>query len=440
MTDTKTLPAPGCAPPGAAPEGGHPRWNGRLSLTITLATAIGLLVFVSVGIVLGVGVWLAQKNTSSLLSANAHRSISASTEQVKQFLQPAENQGRFLASRIESGEVDPQDRAGFGKMLTGALAAAPQIDAVMFIDLKMQSFFAARTRHGEILLGDADYSADQIIVGLMKNIGTSAIWGPPIWRDVARQTFMNRAQPVIRSGKIIGAIVSVVSVKGLSEFVTEPADHDAGNRFILYGRDQVLAHSSMIDGDTGGSNAVPLPLLASFGDQVLSSIWQPQGRRPIGIPMPEDTKGHVLKIYDNNYVFLYQNLSGFGSKPLIVGSYFLAADVTQEIRRMMMSLMAGILAMLLSVIAALFLGRYIARPIVRFSAATSRVRTLEISQIGDLPGSIFRELNEQAISFNAMLRGLRWFELYVPKTIVERLIKRGDMSESLSDTRDITAL
>ncbi|MFV2093688.1 MAG: adenylate/guanylate cyclase domain-containing protein, partial [Hyphomicrobiales bacterium] len=43
-------------------------------------------------------------------------------------------------------------------------------------------------------------------------------------------------------------------------------------------------------------------------------------------------------------------------------------------------------------------------------------------------------------SFNAMLRGLRWFELYVPKTIVERLIKRGDMSESLSDTRDITAL
>ena len=38
-------------------------WNGRFSITITLVTAIGLLTLVFVGGVLGVGDWLAQKNT-----------------------------------------------------------------------------------------------------------------------------------------------------------------------------------------------------------------------------------------------------------------------------------------------------------------------------------------------------------------------------------------
>ena len=36
-----------------------PRIQGRVSITITLATAIGLLVFVAAGSVLGVSVWLA---------------------------------------------------------------------------------------------------------------------------------------------------------------------------------------------------------------------------------------------------------------------------------------------------------------------------------------------------------------------------------------------
>ena len=36
-----------------------PRIQGRVSITISLATAIGLLVFVAAGSVLGVGVWLA---------------------------------------------------------------------------------------------------------------------------------------------------------------------------------------------------------------------------------------------------------------------------------------------------------------------------------------------------------------------------------------------
>ncbi|MGI9355428.1 MAG: hypothetical protein ACR2PF_09755, partial [Rhizobiaceae bacterium] len=70
------------------------RWAGRFSITVTLATAIGILVLISVGSVLGIGVWLAQKNTFSLLSANAHLSVAAIADQINLHLKPTEHQTR----------------------------------------------------------------------------------------------------------------------------------------------------------------------------------------------------------------------------------------------------------------------------------------------------------------------------------------------------------
>ena len=119
------------------------RWNGQVSITVTLASAIGILVLVSVGVVLGVGIWLAQKNTFALLSENANQGVSAAVDRIRQYLQPAEHQAKFLVERIVRGDVDPTNHAQFGPMLTGALAAAPQIEAVLFIDPSLQSFSAA---------------------------------------------------------------------------------------------------------------------------------------------------------------------------------------------------------------------------------------------------------------------------------------------------------
>ena len=123
------------------------RLQGRVSIAITLATAIGLLVLVTAGSVLGVGVWLAQQNTFSLLSANADQSIGVAVKQIEQHLQPAEHQDRFIAGRIEQGDVDILDRKGFGLLLAGALAAAPQIEAVMLISF-IPGRWGPRARRG----------------------------------------------------------------------------------------------------------------------------------------------------------------------------------------------------------------------------------------------------------------------------------------------------
>jgi adenylate cyclase len=252
---------------------------------------------------------------------------------------------------------------------------------------------------------------------------------------------LNLAYPVARDGVPVGAVVAVVSVEQLSSFVSTVGAGRAGTRFILYGRDQVIAHPLLIDGYPEGSVEAPLPAVSNFNDPVLATIWRDEGRYELEqIELPQGTDGHVIQTEDGQYVFIYRIVDGFGPLPLTVGTYFKASDVGEEVERMIMALIAGVVALLLSLVAAVIVGRRIARPIVRFSAATGRIRDLDISQVEELPPSIFRELNEQSNSFNAMLRTLRWFELYVPRKVVESLIKRGSAEETLSDARQITVL
>jgi len=111
-------------------------------------------------------------------------------------LQPAEHQARFISARIEKGEVDPNDRKSFDLLLTGALAAAPQIKALMLIkpDLHALAFGRDRERD-QIALNDFDYSADPIVHASMAAIVPGASWGAPIWREEFKKTYLNLAYP-----------------------------------------------------------------------------------------------------------------------------------------------------------------------------------------------------------------------------------------------------
>ncbi|MGD9535689.1 MAG: adenylate/guanylate cyclase domain-containing protein [Alphaproteobacteria bacterium] len=417
------------------------RLNGRVSITVTLATAIGLLVLISVGGVLGLGIWIAKENTFSLLSRSAHQGITANVAQVEQHLAPAAAQARFVGERVARGEIDPADQDRLALLLTGALAAAPQIAAVLFIDPQLQALTVGRNPENDrVGIEVVDYAADPVIREAMSRPEPAPSWGPPVWRDRYGMTFLNYLYPVVRDGTFLGVVISVISVEQLSSFVAARERETAGTGFILYGNDLVLAHGRLVDGYAEGSNEHPLPALSGFADSVLAAIWQAEGHYDLDLDLPGGTEGHVMQLGGEEYVFLYQRVGGFGPLPLTVGAYFEAADVSAEVRRMMMALIVGVAALLVSLLAAVMVGKRIAKPIVRFSGAAAQIRDLEISKVRPLAGSVFRELNDQSIAFNSMLRALRWFELYVPRSIVERLVRRGSLSGSISDAREITVM
>jgi adenylate cyclase len=94
----------------------------------------------------------------------------------------------------------------------------------------------------------------------------------------------------------------------------------------------------------------------------------------------------------------------------------------------------------LAVTGAIFLSRWVAAPISDAADATIKVGNLNLDEIDHLPPSRITELNKQAIAFNQMLEGLRWFETYVPRKLVRRLIQQKENSSISSQELELTVM
>ena len=69
--------------------------------------------------------------------------------------------------------------------------------------------------------------------------------------------------------------VSGITVRELSRFIARSGNVAlADTRFILYGKDHVLAHPSMKDGDCVYDGDIPLPTLGQVDDPILEEIWR----------------------------------------------------------------------------------------------------------------------------------------------------------------------
>lgn len=70
-----------------------------------------------------------------------------------------------------------------------------------------------------------------------------------------------------------GMLVTAVTVNALSRFIARSgAVPLADNRFVLYGRDHVLAHRNMERGKFKRQSDIPLPALQDVGDPVLAKL------------------------------------------------------------------------------------------------------------------------------------------------------------------------
>jgi class 3 adenylate cyclase len=150
-------------------------------------------------------------------------------------------------------------------------------------------------------------------------------------------------------------------------------------------------------------------------------------------------QGRVVQGIDDEYIYLFRRIQRFGPDPWYVGVYFLGSEVDNPYRRLFVAAAIGLAILLGAITLSLVLGQAIARPIRRLATASLAIRDLELASIGPLKRSPFRELDSMAQAFNSMLSGLRWFETYVPKTLVFRLMRLGDATTS-SEERNISVL
>ena len=435
--------APGGADDSKASEA--PACRGwRPTIAGVLISGFGLLVLVAVSAVLLVALGTAQKNTVALLRQTADTAVAGLIDRIDIHLGAAREQSEFLARIVATGDIDPGNREELADAMLGALAAAPQVTGIGFFTQEGWSLRIGRDAGGTLRLYEQE-EADPEIRRLVSETkaDSGARWGGVFWVPSLKQPHLAVTTPVIQEGRYIGVVSSVVSVQALSLFVDDYALQTGFHPYIFYGRDKVLAHPSLIDGGQGlglGSEK-PLPGLEEVGDPLLADIWN-EDKQPLDLlaDFRGSLLGHWRELPGDEVYYLYRVIGGYGPRQLYMGVYVRNSEVdSSETDRLALAGWIGLAILVLSLLTAVVLGRKIARPVRDLAEAARAVSTFDFRRVPRAKGSAFRELNSAASAFNAMLSGLRWFETYVPRSLVLRLIQLGEDGVQ-SEERQVTVI
>lgn len=419
------------------------RRSSTLPVALVLAGSMGALVLSAVALVLFIGAWTGRANTIDLLNERSELILGSIERDVRAHLQPAMAQVEFVRRRIASGEIELSNSQRLSDLLMGSLAAAPQIEVITFWD----------TDFRQTLAFNDSSSASASVIQRQNNVSPAVLQkaelarsaSGPFWDDVVfvpevGLSYVNLVQPVRIDESFVGFVVVGVSVPALSEFVTEVGELFDANAFILYGRDRVLAHPLLTQAHPEQSAENPVVSIGRVGDIVLDEIWsadvvegfEPAAKRGVNVV--------AMNVGSVDHVAIYRWLNDFGSTPWVIGAWLVSEDADAELERLSSGILAGLGVAVIATLMAIWMGRRMARPIADLARSAQQIGALDLSRVSGLSGSRIRELNDQAIAFNSMLAGLKWFETYVPKTLVSRLIRFGDASMIQSQERILTVM
>ena len=411
-----------------------------LPIVAYLVFGVSALVILAVGGVLLVTLSIATRNTLELLEDKGRLLITGTTRELRLFLEPAAAQVEALARLIESGRLDPADPEQLFSALEAGLAASPHVGALVYFD-PSGWLMAARQEEPLPVPEIADWRHEpagrKAIEQALAQPRREAWWGPPVYVKNQRMTLVNLRRSLLVHGKVRGVLVSTITMPALSEFITGIETERGQNAFILYDRDFVLAHTALALEFPGLGPERPLPRVTEIGDPVLFGIWGSgwQDRRLQG-----EVAGHWNRLGDTRYLFLYQSLAPPLDPRWLVGSYFSVAAVDLQLERLLIALGLGLAGLVAAALAAVWLGRRVSRPIGQLAVAATAIRALDLDDLAPLRRSRLREIDQAAIAFNAMLRTLRVFATYLPKPIVQSLIRRGIATSLASQRREVTVL
>lgn len=436
-------PPPDALPAAAAGIGAPPgrrRW--RPTIAVVLTGGFGLLVLVAVSLVMWVSLSTAGKNTMSLLRQTAELTVESLIGEIGFYLGTARAQSEFLAGVVARGEVDVENRQTLGDAMMGALAAAPQVTGIGYFSVEGWSLRVGRSPEGVMRIYDEvepDPSIRQMVLDAADS--SSTFWGGVHWVPSLGEPHLTVTTPLFREGRYLGTISSVVSVQVLSDSLQNFEIQSGLHAFVLYGRHRVLAHGSLVDSIAGLGPDKPLPDLDEVGDGQLAAIWS-EGRRRIDLL--EDSRssllGHLVIRDGDEVFFLYRVVGGYGPEQLYMGVHANDDEIDQtEFERLVLAGWVGLGVLALALLTAVVLSRGIARPVRDLAEAARAISSFDFRRVPLAKGSAFRELDSASGAFNSMLNGLRWFETYVPRALVLRLIQLGEDGFQ-SEERQVTVL
>ncbi|MBL8581869.1 MAG: adenylate/guanylate cyclase domain-containing protein [Rhizobiaceae bacterium] len=424
----------------------------RIPVAVILALSFGSLVFLSVGGVLALSVGMNYRNTVDLLSSQSNLLVDAMEESLRDHMSGVESAVGGIAELYAQGAFDIDDDGAMNATLSGALSAVPEATGILIFtdDMMQRGVVRNGTGPGDAIRIVAPHSEESPQVKALlaeRRLDDGRYWNDFVVNEYG--FFANVSQPLSRKGVRKAWLAAPVELQTLSRITKDLSGRLRTHAFILDGDNRVLAHPSLAEADARTRGIMPLMPLGSFGDPVLAHYAERKPIRELGtdpnqnFQVSEINLGSGLSSYwrgDREYYAITREVTGYGERPWTIGAYFASSDIGDEFARAWLSGLLGLAALLLAVVAAILLGKRLSRPVQVIAGQAQRVANFDLDGVAPLPRSRVQELDDQASAFNAMLLGLRAFSTYIPRSLVAKLVRSGEIDAAESHEVIVTVM
>jgi class 3 adenylate cyclase len=381
------------------------------------------------------------ENTFSLLADNATTNIDLLQSRITGQLDPVIAAGTALAERIGDQGLDPdKSETTLMPLLRGALLTLPQTTAVIFVGADRKAVRLLRNDGKIQNLEENPFIRKQQARALdwARQIGKPS-WAEPLWIPILGQPVLSFLAPVKHEDKLFGVVIISIRLGTLADFLKRLEARSGARAFVLYDKSRVLAHPALLAHDydlTGNPDEVTLPRVDRF-DEPAFRLLKPGAERAERLL---ERSSLTDAPFDDEFILLMREITDYGPKPWQIGLRYRQADVAPQLDRLREMGLAGLAILALAVIIGFLFSRSLNRQVGRLALAADKLRRLETADAPQLPDSRIRELSNAAGAFNAMVQAMRWFETYLPKTLVLRLMEAGDSRAMVSEEREMTVM
>ncbi len=413
-------------------------------MSTLLAAALGAVVLAGIAAAAGIG-WLVSRDlTQDLLGERAVRAIERLERGLLEQLEQAEHDVRALAALVEEGLLDPAATTSVEAVLRALVLGHTELTGLGIAtpDRRVQAVLRRADDTIETYEQAPGVGRDPQLerrLALAEAV-PGVVWVEPTFGGRLGEAVLFVLHPARRNGELVAAVSAGITVGRLSALVEHLAGNSGTRPFLLLGRDRVLAHPLLRKTKTA-TRREPLAPVERFPDPALAGLAT--GEPVAGL---SGTEAHGLRVVrvrrpDGGSEFvLFKELSGFGPAPWTIGLIEPEVLIDPLLMPLRIFALAAIGVAIVAVAAAIFLGRMLARPVSRVTAAVERVSSLELEAVEPLPPSRLAELDALSRAFNAMLATLNAFATYVPKSLVQRLIRAGRPDAVPSRERDLAVM
>lgn len=421
---------------------------GLLNILVTVMVVIFLIVQATI---IGVTFTNTVRFTEKSVAGRVETALTFVNRQIRVKIDSAEAIAARVRQGIEAEQINLASSQDFHQQVSAILNGSDYISSIKFLFPQGKSF---RVRRGHLYNPFSIGYEKPNFFGRSRGASNAGEWVNFDWVPSLAESVAIFELPVIQHDVEIGVIQIELPISEFSKILKEVGRIHDGQVVITYldDRDEspveyVLGHPDLAGRKLGWLSAArPFPRTDEISDPLLEAVATHFAKQDDLLKKVVSFSGaRVITIGEKTYAvisdrdeemskraFPYPNISATIYVPI--------TDLVNQLDDLREAAILSFIVMLLGIVIVRIVGSGVTKPVTRLADQANAISRLEVNQLEQLPHSFIQEVDDASMAFNRMVVALKWFERYVPKVLVSRLLQDGGADHLKTVKREATVL